>query len=96
MGFVEFLLTLIAVTIIFTPIDKKYGFRTKYHSHSNKRFRLFMVVIGLLFIILEVFIAFLSNDYLKYLGLNRNFISFIFEIPIMFFILVCMPFIDEI
>jgi uncharacterized membrane protein YhdT len=96
MDFVEFLLTLIIATIIFTPIDKRYRFRSKYHNLSNKKFRLFIFILGLLFIIVELFIAFLSGDYLKSMGLNRDLISFIFEIPLLFVILVCMPFTDEI
>lgn len=94
-GFIKFLVITIISQIIFNPIDKKYKFRSRYHNHLNKRFRLFIVIIGLLSSGMELFIGFLSDNYLKSLGTNRNLISFIFGIPLLFVLLVGMPFSED-
>ena len=91
MEFMKFFGLVIIATIIYTPIDKKYNLRSKYHNYLNKRFRIFMGIVGLFSIVMVSLIAFLSDDYLQSIGVNRNFISFVFLIPGLFFLMVATP-----
>ncbi|MDV3427170.1 MAG: hypothetical protein LIR50_08310 [Bacillota bacterium] len=92
----KFFISVIAAAIIFYPIDKKHKLCLKYHNHLNKRFRFFIFITGTLSCVIELLIAFLSEEYLKSIGVNRDLLSLIFVVPLIFILMVAaMPIGDE-
>ncbi len=91
MEIIKFYVIIIISFIIFRPIDKKFKFRSKYHNHSNRGFRLLIIIIGLLSMVMEIVIALSTDNLLKSFRVSRDMVSFIFEVPMLFVLLVGMP-----
>lgn len=87
----KFFAIVIIGSIIFLPIDKKYGLHSKYHDHSNKRFRFILFMTGLLSMAIVLFISFLSDNFLKLIGVNRDLLFLIFGMPMIFCLFVAIP-----
>lgn len=76
-----YILLMIICIIVYIPIEKKYGFKEKYANLANKRFRLIIVVIGLIGVAGELALGFsdFSNE-----SLFRKMLEIIFALPILF------------
>jgi hypothetical protein len=93
--YLQYAALIIISLIVFLPIDEKFKFSEKYQDKSNKRFRLIIMSIGLLSISIGLLIGFLSDGYLRSIGLKRDLLTLIYIIPGLFVLQVVKRFRSE-
>ena len=91
MRFTKFILMIVIAEIIFIPIDAKLKWRLKFHSHTNKRFRRNVFVVGLLSTIMIIVIGFISDSCMEVIKVDKDFISPIFGLPLLAALLIARP-----
>lgn len=83
-----FFVMIIISNILFTPIDKKYKLRSKYHNKQNKRFRGIIATCCLSLIAAIIAMGFCTDDSFTSIGINRGIIETIVMIPSIFILLI--------
>lgn len=90
MEYLKFFGIFIISSLFFTPLDNKYHLRSRYHDHTNKGFRLTVILIALLFLATSI-LAGLSDGYLIRYPFLKDAISFILTVPLAIILLIAMP-----